>query len=115
MTGSVQKAPRLTPDVAGRIVSELYAIEGTATPLPSERDQNFLIKTQKPDRQGECNHATSTEQFVLKIANSEESLEFLDLQNQMMRYLGACRIDLEFPRIVPTKAGENIAITDEDS
>src|SRR5262249_6110462 len=96
------------------IVSDLYAIEGTATPLPSERDQNFLI--QKLDREGGCNHATSTEQFVLKIANSEESLEFLELQNQMMRYLGARQIDLEFPRIVPTKTGENVGtITDDDS
>src|SRR6478672_5166761 len=100
MIASVQKAPRLTQDVAERIVSEIYAIEGSATPLPSERDQNFLIKARKPGRQGGC------EQFVLKIANSEESLEFLELQNQMMQFLGARQIDLEFPRIVPTKAGE---------
>ena len=111
MIASVQKAPRLTQDVANRIVSEIYAIEGSATPLPSERDQNFLIKIQKPDREGGCNN----EQFVLKIANSEESLEFLELQNQMMQFLGARQIDLEFPRIVPTRTGDNIArITDED-
>src|SRR5690349_14980784 len=104
MIASVQKAPRLTPDIARRIVSELYAIEGSAQRLASDRDQNFLIKVQKPDRQGECNHATATaEQLILKIANSEKSLEFLELQNQMMRYLGASQIDLEFPRIVPTK------------
>jgi 4-aminobutyrate aminotransferase-like enzyme/Ser/Thr protein kinase RdoA (MazF antagonist) len=111
MIASVQKAPRLTKDLAERIVSEIYAIEGSATSLPSERDQNFLIKTQKPDREGGCNN----EQFVLKIANSEELLEFLELQNQMIGFLGACRIDLEFPRIVPAKTGESVArITDED-
>jgi len=110
MIASVQKAPRLTQHVAERIVSETYAIEGSATPLPSERDQNFLIKIQKPDREGGCNN----EQFVLKIANSEESLEFLELQNEMMQFLGARQINLEFPRIVPTRIGENIAsITDE--
>src|SRR5215470_12572621 len=133
MTASVQKAPRLTHDIATRIVSDLYGIEGSATPLPSERDQNFLIShpPQKPDRQGGCNHSDESkytlpngrvseslankEQFVLKIANSEESLEFLELQNQMMQFLGAHQLDLEFPRIVPTKSGEDIAkITDED-
>ncbi|HEV8140449.1 MAG TPA: aminotransferase class III-fold pyridoxal phosphate-dependent enzyme [Pyrinomonadaceae bacterium] len=110
MIASVQKAPRLTQDVAERIVSEIYAIEGTATPLPSERDQNFLISRKLDLPTPDAPHA---EQFVLKIANSEESLEFLQLQNQMMQFLGARPIDLEFPRIVPTQTGENIArITD---
>src|ERR1041385_1382840 len=112
MIGSVQKAPRLTPDVAGRIVSELYEVEGSATPLPSERDQNFLISSTSDSTTAAASNA---QRFVLKIANSEESREFLELQNQMMRYLGACLIDLEFPRIVPTNAAEDIAkITDED-
>jgi 4-aminobutyrate aminotransferase-like enzyme/Ser/Thr protein kinase RdoA (MazF antagonist) len=103
MIASVQKAPRITHDAATRIVSDLYGIEGSATPLPSERDQNFLIRR------------TNGEQFVLKIANAEESLEFLQLQNQMMRFLSARQIDLEFPRVVTTKSGEDIAkITDED-
>jgi 4-aminobutyrate aminotransferase-like enzyme/Ser/Thr protein kinase RdoA (MazF antagonist) len=112
MIASVQKAPRLTQDVADRIVSEIYSIEGSATPLPSERDQNFLISRKSDLPTPDAPHVES---FVLKIANSEESLEFLELQNQMMRYLGARRIDLEFPRIVPTKKGEDVArITDED-
>src|SRR5262249_49763423 len=65
-------------------------------------DQNFLI-----NRAGE--------NFVLKIANSEESLEFLELQNQMMQFLSARQIDLEFPRIVPAKTGDSISrITDDN-
>jgi len=112
MIASVQKAPRLTQDVANRIVSEIYAIEGSAAPLPSERDQNFLISRKLDLPTADAPHA---QQFVLKIANSEESLEFLELQNQMMQFLGARQIDLEFPRTVPTRTGDNIArITDED-
>jgi 4-aminobutyrate aminotransferase-like enzyme/Ser/Thr protein kinase RdoA (MazF antagonist) len=53
--------------------------------------------------------------FVLKIANSEEAFEFLELQNQLIRFLAGRDIALEFPRIVPTKKGEDIAtIKDEN-
>ena len=114
MIASVQNAPRLTQSVAARIASELYGIEGFATPLPSERDQNFLIRIQKPNDEGGCSQPNQ-QQFVLKIANAAESLEFIKLQNQMIEFLRAGRIDLEFPQIVPTKTGEDIAkITDED-
>ena len=34
--------------------------------------------------------------------------EFLDLQNQMIEFLSARKIELEFPRIVPAKNGESI-------
>ena len=97
MIASVQKAPRITPERAARLVSELYGINGSATPLPSERDQNFLISLSEQD------------QFVLKIANSEESFEFLELQNQMIEFLAARRIDLEFPRLVTAQSGQTIA------
>ncbi len=103
MIASVQKAPRITQDAAIRIAGELYAIEGLASPLPSERDQNFLVRR------------IDGEQFVLKIANTEETFEFLELQNHMMEFLAARKVDLEFPRIVPTKTGESTAtIKDEN-
>jgi len=101
MIVSVQKAPRITEDVAAGIVSELYAIQASATPLPSERDQNFRITSDR-------------EKYVLKIANSEESVRFLELQNQLVQFLSSQRIDLEFPRLVPAKTGETISrIKDE--
>ncbi|HBB94815.1 MAG TPA: class III aminotransferase [Blastocatellia bacterium] len=102
MIASVQSAPRITQDVAVRIASELYGIEGSAAALPSERDQNFLIHPAESDPHD------GKEQFVLKIANAEESLEFLDLQNQMIEFLSARKIELEFPRVVPAKNGESI-------
>jgi 4-aminobutyrate aminotransferase-like enzyme/Ser/Thr protein kinase RdoA (MazF antagonist) len=52
--------------------------------------------------------------LVLKIANPDEAIEFLELQNQLIRFLAASKIDLEFPRIVPTGTGEDLAtIKDE--
>src|SRR5215471_18028424 len=101
MLSPVQKAPRLTQDVAARIVFDLYGIEGSAAPLPSERDQNFKI-------------SGNGEKYVLKIANSEESVRFLELQNQLIQFLSARHTDLEFARLVPSRTGETISrIKDE--
>src|ERR1043165_3884423 len=97
MTTAVQRAPHLNEADAVSIASELYALQSSAAALPSERDQNFLLT------------AANGERFVLKIANAGEDFEFLELQNQLIRLLGAAKIDLQFPQIVQTKAGADIA------
>ncbi len=96
MSSTVQTAPRLSHDEAVRIAAEFYGLAASAAPLPSERDQNFLLR----DSRGE--------QFVLKIANSEESLEFLEMQNSMIRFLADAPVDLTFPRIAASKSGKDI-------
>lgn len=96
MSSTVQTAPRLSQDEAVKIAAELYGLVVSATPLPSERDQNFLLR----DSRGE--------QFVLKIANSEESLEVLEMQNRMIRFLSGAPVDLSFPRIIVSESGEDI-------
>jgi len=97
MTTALQKAPRITLNDAELLAADLYGLDVSAAPLPSERDQNFALRN------------ASGEQFVLKIANAEEQFEFLELQNQLIQFLAARDIDLEFPQIVPTKAGQAMA------
>jgi 4-aminobutyrate aminotransferase-like enzyme/Ser/Thr protein kinase RdoA (MazF antagonist) len=92
----VQKAPRFSPDEAARIAAEYYGLGATAAPLPSERDQNFRL----------CD--TAGAEFVLKIANSEEALEILDLQNKVLGLLAAADTGLAWPRVVPTLSGNLI-------
>lgn len=114
---AVQKAPRIAQDDAVRIAADLYDLNVSAAPLPSERDQNFLLCSVSPHeespplRSGNCPEQSSPgdERFVLKIANADEAIEFLELQNQLIRFLTASKIELEFPRIVPTRTGEDIA------
>jgi Ser/Thr protein kinase RdoA (MazF antagonist) len=55
----LQQAPRLEPADAESLTRDLFGIAGAARPLPSERDQNFVI-----DAGGR--------RFVLKIANAGE-------------------------------------------
>jgi 4-aminobutyrate aminotransferase-like enzyme len=84
----VRTAPRLTPADAVRLAAELYSLDATADELPSERDQNFHLR----DAAGV--------QYVLKIANSQESREILDLQNQALVFLADRVPNLAWPRLV---------------
>ena len=57
------------------ILRDIFDLSGKINPLPSERDQNFLVETP-------CN-----EKFVLKIANSVEKEGNLTLQNKLMDFI----------------------------
>ena len=94
----LQQAPRFDVAGAAQLARDLYGFESTASPLPSERDQNFLLVTTAGDR------------FVLKIANATEALEMLDAQNAAMEHLARSRGSLDFcPRILSTTDGQQIA------
>jgi 4-aminobutyrate aminotransferase-like enzyme/Ser/Thr protein kinase RdoA (MazF antagonist) len=73
----VNDAPRFDADAARRIALELYGFDAIATPLTSERDQNFLLV----DAAGE--------RHVLKIANALEQPAMLDAQQAAMRHVAA--------------------------
>ena len=71
---------------------EIYGVYATASALPSERDQNFLLCDQ------------SGEKFVLKIANALEDRALLEAQQQAM-----ARITERAPlcqRVAPTLPGD---------
>ena len=73
---------------------EFYGLHVQATPLPSERDQNFLLQ------------ANNGDQFVLKIANGIEARTILEAQNQAMQHL---RNYIRFcPRVLAAINGEEI-------
>jgi 4-aminobutyrate aminotransferase-like enzyme/Ser/Thr protein kinase RdoA (MazF antagonist) len=97
VTTAVQRAPRIGLNATVEILRDLYGVNASPQPLPSERDQNFLLTTE------------AGEKFVLKIANADEDFEFLELQNQLIRLFGDAKIDLTFPEIVRTVAGNEIA------
>jgi Ser/Thr protein kinase RdoA (MazF antagonist)/murein DD-endopeptidase MepM/ murein hydrolase activator NlpD len=78
-----------------------YALQVQATPLPSERDQNFLLR------------AEDGEQFVLKIANATEERAMLEAQNHVMRHLEKT---IQFcPRVIPGVSGEEIVAVKSSS
>jgi Ser/Thr protein kinase RdoA (MazF antagonist) len=68
-------APKFNIGEAVEIVKSLYGMDVSAEALVSERDQNFLVV------------GGTGERFVLKIANSLESRELLQAQNDAMAHL----------------------------
>ncbi|MGH9970209.1 MAG: aminotransferase class III-fold pyridoxal phosphate-dependent enzyme [Pyrinomonadaceae bacterium] len=97
----LEYAPRFDVETAASLAERLFGIRSSAIPLPSERDQNFLLLSE------------AGEKFVLKIANELEEHALLEAQNQVMAHLGA---RLSFcPRIVPTLSGEDISQTESQT
>ena len=92
----VRTAPRYSAEDAARLAREKYGVEAAAAELPSERDQNFHLRD------------SAGTQLVLKIANAEEALEVLDLQNKALQFLAAHDTGLDWPRVIPTLSGNEI-------
>lgn len=90
----LKHSPQFSTAEAVSLALKLYGFRASASPLPSERDQNFLLTTEEGRR------------FVLKIANGLEDRALLQAQNQAMTHLAA-RTDF-CPRIVPTTRGKEI-------
>jgi 4-aminobutyrate aminotransferase-like enzyme/Ser/Thr protein kinase RdoA (MazF antagonist)/murein DD-endopeptidase MepM/ murein hydrolase activator NlpD len=87
-------APRLSPAAAEGLALDLFGLTARAVELPSERDQNFRLRS----ADGTC--------FVLKIANALEDRRLLDAENATMRHLGATRL---VPVPLLTRTGDDIA------
>ncbi|HTK28551.1 MAG TPA: aminotransferase class III-fold pyridoxal phosphate-dependent enzyme [Vicinamibacterales bacterium] len=71
----LRQAPAFGADAAAAIARDMFGIDGTAAPLPSERDQNFLIDAAASGRGG---------RYVLKIANAADERALLEAQNAAM-------------------------------
>jgi Ser/Thr protein kinase RdoA (MazF antagonist) len=93
---SSDSIPRFSASDALEAAFARYGLSGSATSLPSERDQNFLIAD---PRRGK---------FVLKIANRDDSAALLDFQHEGMRRVAARGCGLQVPRIVPSRAGADV-------
>lgn len=70
----LEQAPRFDAPGAEALARELYGLEAAASPLDSERDQNFRLEVRDGRR------------FVLKIANAAEDRELLEAQNAAMAH-----------------------------
>jgi Ser/Thr protein kinase RdoA (MazF antagonist) len=92
----LQQSPRFDLAGATRLARDIYGLEATASPLPSERDQNFLLI------------AAAGERFVLKIANASENRAMLEAQNAAMEHVSR-RITFG-PRVISTKEGAAIGV-----
>jgi 4-aminobutyrate aminotransferase-like enzyme/Ser/Thr protein kinase RdoA (MazF antagonist) len=85
-------APAFSAAQAEDIAAAVWGRRGTATPLVSERDQNFRLTDE---------HGTS---WVLKIANAVEDPGVVDMEVAAVRHVA--RIDPDLPIAVPVPADD---------
>lgn len=86
--------PRLTAEEAVELTRSLYGVQGTASSLPSDRDQNFLIEVADGTR------------YLLKISNADEERSILEAQELILNV--AREAGLSVPQIVGSTAGASI-------
>jgi 4-aminobutyrate aminotransferase-like enzyme/Ser/Thr protein kinase RdoA (MazF antagonist) len=97
---NVARAPRFSTAAAEALARALFGISAKAQPLPSERDQNFLLTED------------SGRKFVFKIANPEEERSIIEMQNEALRRLAETAPGL-CPTVFPNTKGETITIIEE--
>jgi 4-aminobutyrate aminotransferase-like enzyme/Ser/Thr protein kinase RdoA (MazF antagonist) len=85
--------PAFTEDEAARLARELFATDGVAVEVDSERDQTFLLDGSRP--------------AVLKISNAAESTEQLDMEAQAAQRVASLdpSLPVALPWRVPGAAG----------
>ena len=100
----LQQAPQLSIAEAERLAGDVYGLAARASPLPSERDQNFLLISAGNLGTGQLGAV----RYVLKIANATEDRAMLEAQNAAMAGVAA-RVAL-CPHTLPTRSGDLIAV-----
>ena len=94
MPDFIASRPTFSSATAQNLAQEYYGVSATATELPSERDQNFHLRT----AEGQA--------YVLKIANANEEETVLDFQNQVLQYLHQHGQKDLYPQVCPSNTGQ---------
>jgi 4-aminobutyrate aminotransferase-like enzyme/Ser/Thr protein kinase RdoA (MazF antagonist) len=95
----MDKRPQFSAQTASRLAREHYGLTAVSTtPLPSDRDQNFLLQTDGGER------------YVLKLAQAGEDEAVLRLQQAVLDHLHACwpEATVPLPQVRPSTAGDRL-------
>ncbi|MBC8346427.1 MAG: phosphotransferase [Candidatus Marinimicrobia bacterium] len=88
-------APLLSKNEAGKIALKQFGIAGTVESLVSDRDQNFKILGED-------------QSYILKISNTAEEYDVLDMQNKAMEHMAKTDTSMELPLAIPSINGDDI-------
>lgn len=72
---NILSRPDLAPDALQDALRKHYGIEGTLTPLPGDRDLNFLVTTVEGTKR------------VAKVSTPDETDEILEIEADLMRHM----------------------------
>ena len=91
----IQSRPDLDEAVALDALREHYGLDGTLTPLPGERDRNFLLEVDSGVR------------YIVKVSSPDEPQPILEFENRVIERLAADTNGL-VPGLVATRSGETL-------
>lgn len=97
-----QERPEIGPEQAAAAVREHYGLDGRCTPLPGERDRNFLLE------------GTDGRRWVVKVTSPDEADEHLDFETRLLAWL-ASEGGLPVPAAAASSKGEVIVRHDDDA
>ncbi len=98
--------PAFTRRDAEAIARRHFGVRGTARPLPSYIDRNFLIESLE-DRPGQ------PDQLVLKIANVQTSRSEMEFECLAMEVLHAAELPLQTPRVQRAEEQRLVEVEDD--
>ena len=91
----IQSRANLDEAVALDAVREHYGLDGTLSPLPGERDRNFLLEGEGGVR------------YVVKVSSPDEAHEILEFENRMIERLAGETNGL-VPGLVAARSGQTL-------
>ena len=96
----IHSRPELEPTEALAAVRSHYDLDGTLSPLPGERDRNFLLDNGEGGR------------FVVKVASPDEPEDLLRIETRLMRHL-AERTNGLVPSVVGARSGQDLVLHED--
>ena len=93
--------PNYSTNEAAKIVQKYYGLTTNISFLPSDRDQNFLCSSSK-------------KKYVLKISNSDERKDVLEMQNECIQFIHKSDSALKVPLVVIGKTGSQIITIEKE-
>jgi len=88
--------PEFSPSQALSLAATHFGIEATASVLPSDRDQNFVLETERGQR------------FLLKISNATASNERIRFENHVIRTICDALDPVSVPRPLRAITGSDV-------
>ncbi len=99
MTDLSHPAPQLSAGDAERLAKEIFGVTAKASPLDSERDRNYRLKTD------------TDAGWILKIVNSSEPRVESEFQTALLNHLASADSELVVPHLKPSLTGDFLAST----
>ena len=93
--------PNFSTNEATTIVQDHYGLTTNISSLTSDRDQNFLC-------------SSSEEKYVLKISNSDEEKDILEMQNECIHFIHKYDSALKVPSVVTGKTDSKIITIEKE-